>query len=75
MLSGYYELGTFLVPPRGGGRTADSGPCDSSSIPLGEKKENKQKRPGLAHLKKMNLGHLQLVSRTTFSLVIIQLSD
>ena len=23
---------------------ADSGPCDLSSIPLGEKKENKQKR-------------------------------
>ena len=31
----------------GGGqvdRAADSGPCDPSSIPLGEKRENKQKR-------------------------------
>ena len=32
-------------------RVADSGPYDPSSIPLGEKKENKmKKRPGLAHI-------------------------
>ena len=36
---------------RGGGglvdRVTDSGPCDPSSIPLGEKKENKQKEAGV----------------------------
>ena len=39
---------------RGGGlvdRAANSGQYDPSSIPLGEKKENKQKKgPGLAHI-------------------------
>ena len=37
----------FLIGGRGGGlvdRAADSGPYDPSSIPLGEKKDNKQKR-------------------------------
>ena len=28
-------------------RAADSGPCDPSSIPLGEKRENKQKEAGV----------------------------
>ena len=33
-------------------RAADSGPCDPSSIPLGEKKENKRKEAGVGPLKK-----------------------
>ena len=44
-LANFGELGCFWG--RGGGlvdRAADSGPNDPSSIPLGEKKVNKQKR-------------------------------
>ena len=40
----------------GGGlvdRVADSGPCDPSSIPIGEKKENKQKEARVGPLKKI----------------------
>ena len=33
-------------------RAADSGPCDSSSIPLGEKKENERKEAGVGPFKK-----------------------
>ena len=33
-------------------RAADSGPCDPSSIPLGEKKENKRKEAGVGPFKK-----------------------
>ena len=33
-------------------RAADPGPCDPSSIPLGEKKENKRKEAGVGPFKK-----------------------
>ena len=33
-------------------RVADSGPCHPSSIPLGEKKENKRKEAGIGPFKK-----------------------
>ena len=49
----------FLLGGRGGGlvdRAADSGPCDLSSIPLGEKKENKQKEAGVGPYLKKSTG-------------------
>ena len=49
-----------LKKGRGGGlldRAADSGPCGPSSIPLGEKKENKRKEAGVGpYLKKIPHG-------------------
>ena len=45
----------WLKKGHGGGRAADSGPCDPSSIPLGEKKENKQERHRGCPIKKESL--------------------
>ena len=54
-----FSHGLTLQSHRGRGcglvdRAADSGPCDPSSIPLGEKKENKRKEAGVGPFKKKN---------------------
>ena len=53
MRNAFNLVSQCIVWGRGGGladRAADSGPCDPSLIPLGDKRKKTKKRPRLAHL-------------------------